>query len=63
MLARDYCEDCIDGTKVIVDIDPGKYYLKKRSVQINVVTDKGNSWNEMWPWTNDEIGVAVQSWL
>ena len=22
-----------------------------------------NSWMEMWYWTNDEIGVAVQSWL
>ena len=20
-------------------------------------------WNEMWQWTNDKIGVAVQSWL
>ena len=24
---------------------------------------KGNSRNEMWHWINDEIGVAVQSWL
>ena len=43
MLVRDYCEDCVDDTKVIVNIDPGKYYLKKRSVRINVVTDEGNS--------------------
>ena len=26
-------------------------------------SDKGNNQNEMWHWTNDEIGVAVQSWL
>ena len=24
---------------------------------------KANRRNEMWHWTNDEIGVAVQSWL
>ena len=28
-----------------------------------MATDKGNSWNETWHWTNDEIGVAVQSWF
>ena len=38
-------------------------YLKKLSIQINVVSDEGNSWNEMWHWTNNEIGVAIQSWL
>ena len=25
--------------------------------------DEGNSWDETWHWTNDEIGVAVQRWL
>ena len=38
-------------------------YLKKLSIQVNVATDKGNSPNEMWHWTNDETRVAVQSWL
>ena len=38
-------------------------YLKKTSIKINVATDKGNSRNEIEHWTNDEIGVAVQSWL
>ena len=31
--------------------------------EINVSTDRGNNGNEMWHWTNDEIGVAVQSWV
>ena len=38
-------------------------YLNKNSMKTNVVTDEDNSRNEMWHWTNDEIGVAVQSWL
>ena len=28
-----------------------------------IPSDEGNSRNEMWHWTNDEIGVAVESWL
>ena len=28
-----------------------------------MVTDKGNSWNEIGHWTKDEIEVAVQKWL
>ena len=31
-------------------------------MKTNVATDEGNSQNEMWHWTNDEIGVAVQIW-
>ena len=38
-------------------------YLMKTSIKINMVTDEGNSRNEIEHWTNDEIGVAVQSWL
>ena len=38
-------------------------YLKKISIKLNVATDEGNSRNETWHWTNDEIGLAVQSWL
>ena len=38
-------------------------YLKKLSIRVNVATDKGNDRNEMWHWTDDEIGVAVQSWF
>ena len=38
-------------------------YLQKISIKINVATHKRNSQNEMSHWTNDEIGVAVQSWL
>ena len=38
-------------------------YLNKISIKTNVATDEGNSRNEMWHWTNNEIGVAVQSWL
>ena len=39
-------------------------YLKKISIETNMVTDKhNNSWNEIWHWTNNEIGVTVQSWL
>ena len=37
-------------------------YLNKMLIKANV-TDDGNSWNEVWHWTNDEIGVAVQNWL
>ena len=37
-------------------------YLNKISIKTNVATDEGNSRNEMRHWTNDEIGVAVQSW-
>ena len=29
-------------------------------IETNVVTDEGNSWNEIWHWVNDEIVVAVQ---
>ena len=38
-------------------------YLKKTSIKINMVTDEGNSRNEIGNWANDEIGVAVQSSL
>ena len=41
-------------------------YLNKISIKTNVEIDEvdaGNSRNEMWHWTNDEIGVAVESWL
>ena len=33
------------------------------SVKTNVAADEGNSRNETWHWTNDDIGVAVQSWF
>ena len=36
-------------------------YLKKISIKTNVITDKGNSQNEIRYGTNDETGVAVQS--
>ena len=36
-----------------------KFQLNK----INVATGEGDSGNETWHWTNDEIGVAVQSLL
>ena len=38
-------------------------YLKKISIKINLATEEGKSRNEIWQWTNDEIRVAVQSWL
>ena len=38
-------------------------YLNKIYIKTNVAIDEGNSRNERWHWTNDEIGVAVQSWL
>ena len=38
-------------------------YLNKSSIKINVTTDAGNRWNEMGHLTNDEILVALQSWL
>ena len=38
-------------------------YLNKISIKTNMATNEGNSQNEMWDWTNDEIAVAVQSWL
>ena len=34
-------------------------YIKKILIKINVVTD--DSWNEIWYWTIDKIGVAIQS--
>ena len=36
-------------------------WVKKISIEINVATDEGNSRNETWHWTNNEIGVAVKS--
>ena len=36
-------------------------YLDKISIKTNVATDEGNSRNELWHWTNDEIGVAVDN--
>ena len=38
-------------------------YLNKTSIKTNVATYECNSRNEMLHWTNDEIGLAVQSWL
>ena len=38
-------------------------YLKQISIKTDVATDEGNSQNETGHWTDDEIGVAVQSWL
>ena len=38
-------------------------YLEKISIKLNVATDKGNSRNEIGHRTNDEIGVAIQSWF
>ena len=38
-------------------------YLNKILTKPNVVTDKDNDRNEMWHWTNNEIGMPVQSWL
>ena len=35
-------------------------YLMKTSIKINMVTDEGNSRNEIEHWTNDEIRVAVK---
>ena len=40
-------------------------WLPTENVGLNKRGDwrKQNSQNEMWHWTNDEIGVVVQSWL
>ena len=38
-------------------------YLKKTSIKINVAADEDNCRNEIWLWTNDEIGVAIETWL
>ena len=38
-------------------------YLNKISIKIHVATEEGNSRKEIWHWTWDEIGVAVQSWF
>ena len=38
-------------------------YVSIYSIKINMATDEGNSRNEIWHWTDDEIGVAVQNWL
>ena len=38
-------------------------YLNKIAIKINVATYEGNSQNEIWRWTNDEIGIAVTNWL
>ena len=39
------------------------YYLNKISVKINVANVEGNSQDEIWHWTRNEIWVSVQSWL
>ena len=38
-------------------------YVNKILNKANVKTDEDNSRKEMGHWTNDEIAVAVQSWL
>ena len=38
-------------------------YLQKTSINLKWRLTKVNSGKEMWHWTNDEIGVPVQSWL
>ena len=38
-------------------------YLNKTSIKTNVATHEGHSRKQMWHWTNDVIGVAVQSSL
>ena len=38
-------------------------YLKKTSIKKTVATDEDNNRKEIEHWTNEEIGVHVQSWL
>ena len=38
-------------------------YLKQISSEKEVATDKGNSQNGTWQWTDDEIGATIRSWL
>ena len=38
-------------------------YLKKTSIKKTVATDEDNNQKEIEHWTNEEIGVHVQSWL
>ena len=38
-------------------------HFKINLIKINLVTDEGNSQGEIWHWTNNETGVALQSWL
>ena len=38
-------------------------YLKKVSIKINVATGESNNRNEIGHRANNEIGVAIQSWL
>ena len=43
---------------------PSCNYLNKILIKTNVVTDEGNSRNEMWHWTNDESWFkAVKGWF
>ena len=56
-IASEFCDEVCD--LYIHSCD----YLKKTSIKINVATDKGNTQNEIWHWTNNEIEVAVQNWL
>ena len=38
-------------------------YLKKTSIKKTVATDEDNNRKEIEHWKNDEIWVAVKSWL
>ena len=38
-------------------------YFDKISIKRNVATGEDNSLSEIWQWTTDETGVAIQSWL
>ena len=38
-------------------------YLMEISIKTNMVTNEGNSRNEIGHWANDELGVVVESWL
>ena len=35
-------------------------YFYKTSIKTNVATDEGDIRHEIWHWTKDEIGVAIQ---
>ena len=59
----------LSNVPFIMKLSSGYIYIylcmitsRKFQIKINEVTDKGNSRNEI-EHLNDEIGVAVQSWL
>ena len=51
------------GAKKYIYINDCVITSRKTWIKIKVAPDEGNSRNQTWHWTNDKIGLAVQTCL